>query len=137
MIFQKIKAMLEEVLGVDAQEITLAANLVDDLAAESIDFVDIIYALEQQYKLNIAPGDIFPAFLQQGQFTDQQGGVCDTVKTRLITQYPHLSQACLNEFFEEKQATVFFRVSVLVDFVTHQQQPTNAASAVATSAQPA
>ena len=53
MIFQNIKAMLEEVLGVDAQEITLAANLVDDLAAESIDFVDIIYALEQQYKLTM------------------------------------------------------------------------------------
>ena len=137
MIFQNIKAMLEEVLGVDAQEITLAANLVDDLAAESIDFVDIIYALEQQYKLTIAPGDIFPAFLQQGQFMDQQGEVCDTAKTRLTTQYPHLSQACLNEFFEEKQASVFFRVSVLVDFISYQLSLTDAASVVAASAQPA
>mgnify|MGYP000925773884 CR=1 FL=1 len=137
MIFQNIKAMLEEVLGVDAQEITLAANLVDDLAAESIDFVDIIYALEQQYKLTIAPGDIFPAFLQQGQFMDQQGEVCDTTKTRLTTQYPHLSQACLNEFFEEKQASVFFRVSVLVDFISYQLSLTDAASVVAASAQPA
>lgn len=135
MIFQHIKTMLEEVLGVDAQEITLEANLVDDLAAESIDFVDIIYALEQQYKLTIAPGDIFPAFLQQGQFTDQQGDVCDTVKTRLITQYPHLSPACLDAFFNEKQATVFFRVSVLVDYVTHQQQQANIATQVVTDAQ--
>ncbi|MCE2595221.1 acyl carrier protein [Motilimonas cestriensis] len=136
MILQNITKMLEEVLGVEEQEITLEANLVDDLAAESIDFVDIIYALEQEYNLTIAPGDIFPAFLQQEQFIDSEGEVSAETRSKLDSQYPHLSSACLNEFFETKQASIFFRVSVLVDFIEYKQSD-KAAQTTAPTVEPA
>ncbi|MCE0556899.1 MULTISPECIES: acyl carrier protein [unclassified Motilimonas] len=134
MILQNITKMLEEVLGVEQQEITLEANLVDDLAAESIDFVDIIYALEQEYDLTIAPGDIFPAFLQQGQFLNSSGEVSDEVRSKLNSQCPHLSSACLSEFYDKKQASIFFRVSVLVDFIEYKQN-TKAVSATQQTAE--
>ncbi|MCE2570362.1 acyl carrier protein [Motilimonas eburnea] len=118
MILQTVTSLLEEVLGIEKTEITPQANLVDDLAAESIDFVDIVYALEQTYQLTIAPGDIFPAFLQQGSFVDDTGEISAATKARFDSDYPHLDSALLDEFYRDKDPSIFFRVSVLVDFVT-------------------
>jgi len=46
-IFSKIQDVLEDALGVDQDEVTPDAKLVDDLGAESIDFLDITFKLEQ------------------------------------------------------------------------------------------
>ncbi|MFO6423447.1 acyl carrier protein [Motilimonas sp. KMU-193] len=137
MILQTITTLLEEVLGIEQSEITPQANLVDDLAAESIDFVDIVYALEQTYQLTIAPGDIFPAFLQQGSFVDANGEISDETKMR-FSEYPHLNAALLDEFYRDKDPSIFFRVSVLVDFVaTKTNSKTNVETSTSSEAQPA
>lgn len=117
MLLEEISDILSEVLGVEREEITSDSNLVDDLAAESIDFVDIIYSLERKYDLKVTPGDIFPAFLQENTFLDDTGEVSRSVKIRLAEEYPHFDQACLSEFFETKQADAFFKVSSIVNFV--------------------
>ena len=46
-IFDKIKEVLENALGVDPEEVTMDATLIGDLGAESIDFLDISFKLEQ------------------------------------------------------------------------------------------
>lgn len=45
----EIQALLADVLGLTPAEIASAAALIDDLGAESIDFLDISFRLEQQY----------------------------------------------------------------------------------------
>ncbi|RJG50441.1 acyl carrier protein [Motilimonas pumila] len=121
MLEQQIQAILVDVLGVEPEEVNPAANLVDDLAAESIDFVDIIYSLEQAYQLKINPGDIFPAFLQQQTYLDAEGNVSDDTLQRLTQEYPHFDQACLTAFSEHKQPQTFFNVSSLIDFIQFKQ----------------
>jgi acyl carrier protein len=44
-----VQALLAEVLGLSPAEVVPAAALIDDLGAESIDFLDISFRLEQQY----------------------------------------------------------------------------------------
>ena len=48
-IFDKIKEVLENALGVDPEEVTMDATLIGDLGAESIDFLDISFKLEQEF----------------------------------------------------------------------------------------
>ena len=52
-IFGKIQEALVDALGVDDDEVTLEATLVGDLEAESIDFLDIAFKIEQAFDFKI------------------------------------------------------------------------------------
>ena len=57
-VFEDIAAMVVEALQVDREKIQPATRLILDLGAESIDFIDIRFRLEQKYDLEIDEGDI-------------------------------------------------------------------------------
>ena len=65
-IYTKVQGVLVDALGVDAEEITPKATLREDLGAESIDFLDIIFRLEKAFTTDpakpfkIPRGDLFP-----------------------------------------------------------------------------
>lgn len=52
-IFEKIKDIIVEQLGVDEEEVTPAASFVDDLGADSLDIVELVMALEEEFDLDI------------------------------------------------------------------------------------
>ncbi|MEG0541284.1 MAG: acyl carrier protein [Angelakisella sp.] len=58
MVFEKVAAILAEQLDVDADEITLATDLVDDLGADSLDLVDLVMTLEDEFDMEIPDDDI-------------------------------------------------------------------------------
>jgi acyl carrier protein len=53
MIFDKIRDIIAEQLGVDKEDITMATNLMKDLEADSLDAVEIIMAIEDEFELEI------------------------------------------------------------------------------------
>src|SRR5256885_1819320 len=57
-IFAKVQACFVDALGVETTEVTLRAKVIDDLGAESLDFLDIAYRLEQSFKIKIPRGEI-------------------------------------------------------------------------------
>ena len=57
-VFPKLAETMAEALGCDEEEITLTASLIDDLDAESIDFLDIVFRLEKKIKVKIPRGKI-------------------------------------------------------------------------------
>ncbi|MCP9913507.1 MAG: acyl carrier protein [Cyanobium sp.] len=57
-VFPKLAETMAEALGCDEEEITLTASLIDDLDAESIDFLDIVFRLEKTFKVKIPRGKI-------------------------------------------------------------------------------
>lgn len=52
-VFDKVKEIIIEELNVDAEKVTLEANLKDDLGADSIDAVQIIMDLEDAFNIEI------------------------------------------------------------------------------------
>ncbi len=48
-IFEKIKAITVEQLGVDESEVTMDASFRDDLEADSLDLVELIMAFEEEF----------------------------------------------------------------------------------------
>ncbi len=52
-MFEKIKKIVVEQLGVDEDEVTMEASFIDDLGADSLDIVELIMALEEEFEIEI------------------------------------------------------------------------------------
>ena len=75
-IFPKVADIMADALGCDVEQVKLEASLIDDLGAESIDFLDIVFRLERGFKVKIPRGKIVEEArgdLSESQF--EQGGV--------------------------------------------------------------
>ena len=53
MIFEKLKSLIAEQLSVDEDEVTTEANIQDDLGADSLDVVDLITTIEDEFDISI------------------------------------------------------------------------------------
>lgn len=53
MVFEKVKDIIVEQLGVEEEEIKMEASFIDDLGADSLDIVELIMALEEEFELEI------------------------------------------------------------------------------------
>lgn len=56
-IFDKVKEIIIEQLGVTESSITMEASFIDDLGADSLDIVELIMALEEEFDLEIPDSD--------------------------------------------------------------------------------
>ncbi len=54
---QKVKHIIVEQLGVDEGEVKADASFVDDLGADSLDVVELVMALEEEFGLEISDED--------------------------------------------------------------------------------
>jgi acyl carrier protein len=84
-VFSKVAATMADALGCDVEEVKLDASLIDDLGAESIDFLDIVFRLERAFKVKIPRGKIVEEArgdLSEAEF-DQGGVVSDAGLARL------------------------------------------------------
>ena len=56
-IEEKVKGIIVEQLGVEESEVTPTASFLDDLGADSLDQVELVMALEEEFKLEISDED--------------------------------------------------------------------------------
>ena len=56
-IFDKVKEIIIEQLGVAESAITNEASFIDDLGADSLDIVELVMALEEEFDLEIPDND--------------------------------------------------------------------------------
>jgi acyl carrier protein len=57
-VFEKVRNCFVDALGVEPEDVVLKARVIDDLGAESLDFLDIAYRLEQTFKIKIPRGEV-------------------------------------------------------------------------------
>ena len=57
--FDKIKDMIVDQLDVEADEVTMDANIQEDLGADSLDIVDLIMAVEDECCHNFFPPKVY------------------------------------------------------------------------------
>ncbi|MCI6157989.1 MAG: acyl carrier protein [Selenomonadaceae bacterium] len=51
--FEKVRDIVVEQLGVDADEVTIDSTFIDDLGADSLDIVELIMAFEEEFNIEI------------------------------------------------------------------------------------
>ena len=56
-VAQKVKSIIAEQLGVKIEEVTETASFVDDLGADSLDTVELVMALEEEFGIEIPDED--------------------------------------------------------------------------------
>src|SRR3954464_13972338 len=86
-VFPKVAEILADALACKVGKVKLEASLIDDLGAESIDFLDIVFRLERAFKVKIPRGKIVEEArgeLSESQF-EQSGIVSEAGVARLKT----------------------------------------------------
>ena len=56
-VFDKVKGIIVELLGVADTAVTLEASFIDDLGADSLDIVELVMALEEEFDIEIPDAD--------------------------------------------------------------------------------
>jgi acyl carrier protein len=56
-IFEKVKKIIVEQLNVSEESVTKEASFIDDLGADSLDVVELIMALEEEFDMEIPDAD--------------------------------------------------------------------------------
>ena len=56
-IFEKVKSIIVEQLGVTETSVTMEASYIDDLGADSLDIVELVMALEEEFDIEIPDAD--------------------------------------------------------------------------------
>ena len=56
-VFEKVKGIIVEQLGVSETAVTMEASFIDDLGADSLDIVELVMALEEEFDIEIPDAD--------------------------------------------------------------------------------
>lgn len=56
-VIDKVKSIIVEQLGVEEEDVKMEASFVDDLGADSLDIVELVMALEEEFDLEIPDED--------------------------------------------------------------------------------
>ena len=116
-IYSKVKTVLVDALGVDEDEVKPNSVIRDDLGAESIDFLDIMFRLEKTFGIKIPKGEMLPENVASDPNIVQNGVVTPGGIAILKTKLPH------NDFTEfEKDPKLenmskLFTVDSIVNYV--------------------
>lgn len=58
MLFERVKTIVSEQLGVEESEINLESNFLEDFGADSLELIDLIMALESEFEIEVPEDDI-------------------------------------------------------------------------------
>jgi acyl carrier protein len=107
-IYDKVKGVLVEALGVDDDEVNPTATLRGDLGAESIDFLDIVFRLEKAFNIKIPRGEMFPEDIFNNPECVKDGKVTAQGLQVMKERMPHvdLSKLSPGDDIEKMQFTV-------------------------------
>jgi acyl carrier protein len=56
-VYERVQSIVAERLGVDEDKVTMGAEFIGDLNADSLDLVEVIMAIEQEFDLEIKDDD--------------------------------------------------------------------------------
>ena len=88
----KVTKVLVDALGVDEDEVTPTAVIRDDLGAESIDFLDIMFRLEKEFGIKIPKGEMMPENLATNPELVQDGKVTPAGLAMIREKMPHAAE---------------------------------------------
>lgn len=123
-VYPKVAEIIADALGRDVDEVTLTAPLMDDLDAESIDFLDIVFRLERQFKVKIPRGKIVEdarGTLSEAEF-EQNGHVTEAGLKRLREHMSEVSAERFHSPMKVRDIPLLFTVETFCKLVVRAQK---------------
>lgn len=117
-VFNKVKEVLVDALGVDDDEIKEEATLTGDLGAESIDFLDIVFRLEKTFSIKIPRGELFPDDILNNPEYVEGGKMTAKGLETLKKAMPHADFSDFSRDPDVSKMPNLFTVKTIVNYVT-------------------
>lgn len=117
-IFDSIRDYLAESLAINADEISLNSSLIDDLGADSLDFLDILFQMERMFSIKLRDSEVNRLLRAEATATPAKSKylVFEDVK-RLQEWLPALSRVPDPEQVAKRDVFSFITVESLVILV--------------------
>ena len=115
-IFDKVRSTLVDALGVDEDDVTRTATLRNDLGAESIDLLDIVFRLERNFGIKIPRGELFPENVADPEMTEN-GRLTDKGLTELKQRMPYADLTDFSKDPDVEKILDLYTVDMLVQYV--------------------
>lgn len=130
-VTEAVHSSVETALGVEADEVTPDATLLDDLGAESIDLLDILFRIERAIGVKIQAAEL--AAYVQGGIPDDEFGDADEIVTatglaQLKRIMPQIDQDALAGKLAADKVMSLFTVDNLVELVATRTEAADTAS---------
>ena len=134
-IFPKVAETVADAIGCEVEKVKLDSSLIDDLGAESIDFVDIIFRLQRLFKVKIPRGKIVEearGSLSEAEF-EKAGVVSEAGAARLRTFLSEVPAERFKSPLNVADIPRLFTIETFCKLVIRQQR----AAAAVSGSQPA
>jgi len=123
-IYPKVAATIADALACDEDKVKPDASLINDLGAESIDFLDIVFRLERAFKVKIPRGKIVEE--ARGPLTEEQfqsgGAITDAGITRLREFLSEVPADRIKAPLKAAEIPKLFTVETFAKMVIRQQK---------------
>ena len=125
-IYPKVAATIADALACDEDKVKPDASLINDLGAESIDFLDIVFRLERAFNVKIPRGKIVEE--ARGPLTEEQfqsgGTVTDAGIARLREFLSEVPAERIKSPMKAAEIPRLFTVETFAKMVLRQQKAT-------------
>jgi acyl carrier protein len=115
-----VKEAVVEALALDDDEVTPDSTLMDDLGAESIDLLDILFRIEKSTGVKIEAsdlGDYIQGGISDDEFSDENEVISEKGAAHLATVMPQLDASEIAGTLKADEVMGNFTVQNLVDMV--------------------
>lgn len=118
-----IRAIVAESLAIDVSIVSPTVSLIEELGAESLDFLDIVFKLERAYDIQITRGELERA--ARGDMTDDEfapGGVISEAGLGRLRELMPEAAARIKPGLHPAQILSLFSVQTFVHLVVGKQE---------------
>ena len=123
-IYEKVKEAIVDALGVDADDVQPASVLFDDLGAESLDLLDIVFRLEKGFGIKIPRGGLQQEILAAEGIKEEDvlvdGALTALGAEKLRERMTDVNQEKLKAGFRIDDLPTLFTVQTFVNIVKQQ-----------------
>ena len=119
-VWSKVQDAFAAALGLEEDEIELDSELIEDLGAESLDFLDIVYRLERAFDIKIPRGGIESSAQEEAGGTYEVDGILTDEGLSALKQL--MPEVPPDEFVDGLRVTEvpeLFRVATFYNLVCH------------------
>lgn len=119
-VWVKVQDAFAAALGLEEDEIELDSKLIEDLGAESLDFLDIVYRLERAFDIKIPRGGIESSAQEEAGGTYEVDGILtDEGLSALKQLMPEVPQEEFVDGLRVTEVPELFRVATFYNLVCH------------------
>lgn len=120
-IWAKVRTAFAEALGLDEDEVSYDSKVIDDLGAESLDFLDIAFRLERAFDIKIPRGGIEKTAQEGlGDEAYEVAGVLTPVALQKLSEaMPEIPKEEFAEGLRTSEVPNLFRVATFYNMVVH------------------